>query len=534
MLARINNAYLVSVPDKGGELVEGIVGSSRFINPVLAISDADKDMSSLVYAGLMRAQSDGTLAPDVAERYEISEDGRTYRFFVRTDALFHDGTPVTAQDVEFTVLKIQDASIKSPKRANWEGIVVSVVNDKEIVFTLEKPYGPFLENATLGILPKHVWQNATADEFTFSEYNISPVGSGPYKVTNVERNSVGVPSVYKLRSFTSYSGNEPYITHLTIRFYPSELDLVKALESGDVESASGLSPNLVSSLSDNTRIETTVLPRVFGVFFNQNQSALFTNKEVREALDAVIDKNAIVRNVLESYGTGINGPIPPLTSQSLKGEESAEEKAERITKARALLTDGGWKQNQEGIWQKSVKNEVQTLTFTLTTGNAPELKSTANMIAADWKEIGIIADVAIYETGDLNQNIIRPRKYDALLFGEIIGRDLDLFPFWHSSQRLDPGLNIAMYANPNADKLLEEARSTTDTELRKQKYSEFESEILNNAPAIFLYSPSFIYILPKKVENVTLGQLTFPGERFSNIKEWYIEKNKVWKIFTKS
>jgi peptide/nickel transport system substrate-binding protein len=532
MLVKINNAYLVTVPARGGELVEGIIGSPRFVNPVLAISDADKDMTSLIYSGLMRAKADSSLTADVAESYSISPDGKTYTFNIRGDARFHDGEELTAEDVEFTVQKIKDPAIKSPKRANWEGVSIEVINERTIAFRLERAYGPFLENTTIGILPKHIWQDATPDEFTFSEYNIAPIGSGPYRVVGVERSSVGVPNAYKLKAFSKYPQGEPFITHLTLRFYPSEVDLMKALDSGDIESASGLSPSLVTSLGADTRIETSILPRIFAVFFNQNQNAIFSHKEVREALDASIDKEKIISGVLFGYGVVLNGPIPPLSADTDGNREEDKDSNARTEKARGILEDGGWKQDGEGIWQKKFSKETQSLRFTLTTGSAPELKAAANVIVDEWAKLGIPVELAVYETGDLNQNIIRPRKYEALLFGEIIGRDLDLFPFWHSSQRNDPGLNIAMYVNTRADKLLEDARAAAEPDLRRQKYLEFEAEIRDDAPAVFLYSPSFTYVLPKKIENVSLGQLTFPGERFSNISDWYIEKNKVWKIFT--
>ena len=163
----------------------------------------------------------------------------------------------------------------------------------------------------------------------------------------------------------------------------------------------------------------------------------------------------------------------------------------------------------------------------------PELKAAAGIIAEEWRSIGADVDLKIFETGDLNQNVIRPRKYDALFFGEIVGRELDLFAFWHSSQRNDPGLNIALYANITVDKLLEDARTTADYSERLIKYEEFEQEIAEDIPAIFVYSPDFIYIIPKNIKGLELGSVTTPSERFLNIHEWYIETDSVWSFFAK-
>jgi len=140
--------------------------------------------------------------------------------------------------------------------------------------------------------------------------------------------------------------------------------------------------------------------------------------------------------------------------------------------------------------------------------------------------------VQVYDLSDLDQNLIRPRKFEALLFGEILGRNPDLYSFWHSSQRLAPGLNITQYTNATTDKLLEDARKQTDPDIRIAKYETFQTKLAEDTPAIFLYSPSFLYILPKKIKGAGFPSLLIPSERFSTIQNWYISQEKVWKIFT--
>lgn len=534
MLLQVNNAFLMSIPVEGGELIEGTIGSPRFVNPLLSMNDADRDMSSLVYSGLLKATPDGELIPDLAERYEISDDGKVYSFFLKKNATFHNGNRVTTDDVEFTIQKAQDPALKSPRRANWEGVAIEKISDTEIHFILHEPYAPFIENATIGIIPKSIWKNATVDEFAFSEYNILAVGSGPYRVKSVGRDSAGIPNEYVLKSFNNYALGKPYISTLKIRFYSNEVDLARALEQGDIESASGLSSRIIKEfdIRGDTIIKSP-LPRIFGVFFNQNQSPLFTNKEVRKALDISIDKKALIDDILSGYGMAIDGPIPPRSLSETANEATSSE--DKIASAQKILEDAGWKKNSEtGIYEKKTKSGTTALEFSLATGDAPELKRAAGIIQETWEKIGANIEIEIYETGDLNQNVIRPRKYDALLFGEIIGRDLDLYPFWHSSQRKDPGLNIALYVNNSVDKILEDARKTTDKNSQVEKYKEFETIIKDETPAIFLYSPYFLYIVPKKVENLSLGSLTVPSERFLNVHSWYIETSKVWKIFNRN
>jgi len=531
LLLKINSAFLVEIPRHGGMLEEGIIGSPRFINPVLALSDADRDLTSLIYSGLLKATPYGNLINDLAESFSVSDDGLLYTVVISDEARFHDGVAVTADDVVFTIQKALDPGLKSPKRPNWDGVGVEKTGDREVRFTLRQPYAPFLENLTLGILPKHIWKNTDADQFAFSNSNIEPIGSGPYKIQSVKKNSSGLPVFYHLVSFSGYILGEPYINDLIIRFYPDEKEASGALSGGSIESLNSVSPERATLLKQGGfDIHTSPLPRVFGIFFNQNQAPIFLHQEIRDALNLALDKERIIREVLFGYGTPIDSPIPPKLLPS-SAEDSVSEDGDK-DRARALLEKRGWSPNAEtGIMEKKTKSKTEALSFSISTSDAPELKEAARIIQEEWSKIGVSVEIKVFESGDLNQNIIRPRKYDALLFGEIIGRDLDFFPFWHSSQRNDPGLNIALYANISVDKLLESARVIANKSDRNEKYQEFESIIKEETPVVFVYSPDFIYILPKKIKNVEAEQITIPAERFLAIHHWYIETRKVWEIF---
>ncbi len=551
LLSKLNNRFMATVPDFGGTITEGIVGVPRFVNPVLALSEPDKDLVSLVFSGLIKTTPDGNTVGDLSGEYTISEDGRTYTFTLKDNIYFHDGEPVTTDDVEFTIGRIQDPTVKSPKRPIWDGVLINKMDSRRISFTLKQPYAPFIENFTVGIIPRHVWKDIPPDEFSFSEFNVDAVGSGPYEIKKVKRNSYGLPTYYALRAFSEYSLGKPFIKNITLNFYQSEVELLEAFENGDIGGLSGISPeNLKGLVGSKSKIVASTLPRVFSVFFNQNQAAVFLNKEVREALSVAVDKDRIVKDVLFGYAAVIDSPVPATNRATALSEnleenpgENPEENPDELAgnpetltgtdKALAILSKAGWTLNPKtGIMEKKKGNNTTTLSFSLATGDAAELKRTAELIKEDWEKIGAAVDMKIFEIGDLNQNVIRPRKFDALFFGEIVGREFDLYPFWHSSQRNDPGLNIALYANISADKILENLRLTQNREERTAKAKEFEILLKTDAPATFIYSPDFIYIIPEKLQNVRLGELSSPGERFLNVHEWYIETNKVWKFFT--
>jgi len=532
LLLKVSESYLVRVPIVGGTLTEGVVGNPRFINPVLALSEADKNLTTLIYSGLVRLTPEGDVVNDLAKEITVSDNKLTYTVTLDENARFQDGSLVTADDVVFTIGKIVDPLIKSPRRGNWEGVTTEKLDEQRVTFTLKKAYTPFIYNLTTGILPRHIWKNVTADEFSFSQFNTLPVGSGLYKVDRVERNAGGIPDYYRLVPFEKTTDRNPYLGTLVFRFYPSENALIDAYNNGEVESIGGISPENLALLDQKSvQVLDSPLPRVFAVFFNQNQSKVLQDKSVREALEVSTPRQEIVTEVLGGFGVAIKTPLPANIQEAFL-DSSASTTDDRLQEAGKILATGGWKMNDEtGVLEKKIGNATMTLSFSLSTGDAEELKLVALELAQSWEKLGARIEVLTFEPGELNQSVIRPRQFDALLFGEVVGREADLYPFWHSSQRNDPGLNIALYANSKADKLLEEARSVSDPVVAEKSYIAFAEELRKDIPAIFLYSPNFLYVVPEKVKGVTLGSLSVSQDRFLSIRDWYIETDKVWKLF---
>lgn len=532
VIQRANRLLMVEVPTYGGSFTEGILGTPRFVNPVLALSDADRDLTALVYSGLLRKTADGGYIPDLAEKYEISKDGLTYTFTLRDHLTFHDGAPLTTDDVEFTIQKAKDPNLKSPKRPNWEGVLVQKIDNRVISFTLKQPYAKFLDNATLGILPKNLWKDVPDEQFSFSDFNLEGVGSGPYQIESVSKSRAGVPESYSLSTFRKFALGRPYVADINLKFYGNESDLLDALRSGEVDNVSAIMPEEAEALRNRgVDIRQYPLPRVYGVFFNQSQAPLFSDLPVRQALDLAVDRRAIVNSVLYGYGTPLYGPIPKSAGEALsQGDVLAGE--DGLKRAQTILQNQGWKfSTTTNSLIKKTKKESVALSFSVSTANKPELKAAAELLKAQWEKLGAKVEVKVFEPGDLSQNVIRPRKYDALFFGEVVGQDSDPYAFWHSSQRNDPGLNIALYANSKVDKILEEARATEDQAERGKKYRTFEEELSKDVPAVFVYSPDFIYVMPERLRGLEIGELTVPAERFLNVYKWYVETDWVWKVF---
>lgn len=520
-LYALEQSLLVEVPAYGGSMSEGEVGSPQFINPLLAISDADRDLSVLVYAGLMGLSGSGTLVPVLAESYTLSADGKTYTFILRTDAKFSDGTPVTADDVVFTVEKAQNASIKSPKYADWSGVNAKAVDPHTVRFMLTKPYAPFLGLTTLGILPSRLWKNISNEEFPFSTLETNPVGAGPFKVENVSRDASGLIKSVVLAENSLYVLGRPYLDAIRFNFYARNEDLTRALAGGAEESAYDVSTK--GAL-------TAPYARVFGVFWNPSEKQVFARLEVRKALSLALARQDLIDTVLGGYATAIMGPVPPgenVTQVPVPQPENPTAAAAAVLQASGWAYDGA-----SHVWKNA--GAKQTLDrITLRTSNVPEMKNVASAVKADWEKLGIRVDIELYEPGDLSQNVIRPRKYEALLYGMVIGRDQDLYAFWHSQERNDPGLNIALYANKTVDTLLESARGSISQDTRSKNLQKIEDIVAAEYPAAFIYAPNFTYAVPSDLKGVVLPQIITPADRFATAASWYRETDAVWPFFAK-
>ena len=491
-------------PEKGGVLRLGVIGRPSYVNPVLAQSnDCDKDLIELIYDGLYSIDGEGKLIANLSEKTEVSEDGRTYIIFLKDNIYWHDGMAFTADDVIFTIETIQDPSIRSPLRLNWAGVVVEKLGIHVVRFNLKSPYEPFLQNLTLKIIPKHIWENIESRNFLSADYNLKPIGTGPYLFNSLEKNKAGKIISYSLAANENYFQKEPFISQLIFHSYDN-YDLAKSgLLKKEID---GFSPVLIEDIDffenkKNTQIASLFLPRYYAVFLN-SKNPLFDQKEIREALDLAIPHQELVTEILKKQAFLLGGPF---TSGFLGEEfnllpEYSPEKAKEIIK----------------------ELEEDQRKFVLSLPDNLELIRVANYLKTCWEKIGVSVELQILPLATLEKEIIQTRSYDALLFGEIIGQDPDLFSFWHSSQVTDPGLNLSAYQNKDLDELLEKIRQDFDKEQRMNDMKIVQDTLFKDKPALFLYNPFYLYVLPKKIKGNNIQYANLPSEKFSDIENWYI------------
>ncbi len=531
----------IIVPEEGGKYIETIIGQPRFINPLLApYNDVDRDISQLVFSGLMKYGGDGKIIPDLAENYEIKEDGKIYEIALRQEIKWHDGIEFNADDVVFTVKILQDQEYTSPLRINWLGVKVEKIDDFRVRFILENSYAPFLENLTLGILPKHIWENIHPKNFPLADLNIkAPIGTGPYKFKNFKKNELGLIKSYALEANANFYNGEPYIQEIKFLF---SFDVEEAISNFNKNLVSGFgSISSISSEKIERKSDTYLfsMPRYFSVFFNKTHSAVLSEKNVREALALGTNKQEFVKKIWDEQAKTISSPILPEIfdfNPPQKKYDFDEDGAQK------LLEKSGFKDaNNDGFREKIIEKtkqlgrhtikeeEIIPLEITLDLPNTPETELIGTMLKEQWKKLGVKVNLEMLESYEIQQNKIKPREYDAVLFGEILGMIPDPFSFWHSSQKKEPGLNLSEFGNRDADKLLEEARQSLDEQIRAKKYQEFQELVLDDCPAIFLYSPPFVYVVDKSIKGIGAKKIADPSKRFVGVENWHIKTKRVWK-----
>ncbi|MEK7645718.1 MAG: ABC transporter substrate-binding protein [Patescibacteria group bacterium] len=517
------------VANYGGSFSEGIIGQPRHINPLLAqTNDPDRDLASLIYSGLLKHNEASKLVPDLAKSYEISSDGLNYTIYLKENIHWHDGQPLTADDVLYTIQTAQNADYGSPQRVNWQGVTIQKINDATVMFKLNNKYAQFLNNLTLGILPKHIWSTVQPINFASTDYNLKPIGSGPYVFNKLQKDDLGQIRSYQLIANKDFYDDQPYIDTIIIKFYDSEDDLITAYNSNEVQNLSSVSPQNLNKLKFKQRLNITELkvPRYFAVFFNQSQNPILASKNVRLALNYATDKQAIIDTIVAGKGSVV---YSPLIENVLDVDQDFAKYTYDPSRAKTILAADGWvsTDNAGFLLKGSGKNQAR-LTIHITTSTLPELVRIANIIRDQWSKVGVEIIVDTLATPQLQQ-IIKDRSYQSLLFGEILDLDPDPFSFWDSSQTQKLGLNLALYSNKTVDSLLGDARQSLDPSERAKKYDDFQKIVISDVPAVFLYNPFYLYPQTTNIHGANTIIIATPADRFANIEKWYVNTKRIWR-----
>ncbi|MBM3256095.1 MAG: peptide ABC transporter substrate-binding protein [Candidatus Moranbacteria bacterium] len=525
-------------PALGGSYSEAVQGQPLYLNPIVSHGNpVDNDLSSLIFSSLFRYNNEGKLEQDLVDKWERSSDGLTYTITLRSNVKWHDGQNLSAEDVIFTINLIRNPAYGSVFRNNLEGIGIEKTDDQNIVFTLKKAYTPFLHNLTFGILPKHLWEKVTSDKFLLTELNRKPVGSGMYSFFKLEKDRDGRITAVTLRANNYYYRASPHLRELVFHFYPQWEDMVNAYSNKEVQGISYVDTAKIQRLGQESGLTVYEIPttRVYGIFFNQQKSPVLADKTTREGLRYGTNKEELLKKALNGKGIIINTPLLPSTlgfGPEINLYEFNEEKAKDAFRASGwnMLNEKERKKvsSMEGMEKIFYSTKLKKfLTFTLTVPDYPELVATANTLKEQWEKVGVMISLDIVTTSETLQDKISTRNYEALLFGEVLQADTDPTPFWHSSSKQSPGLNLSLFDNKDADALLDSARQEVNEEKRAELYHSFGSIINREVPAILLFSPFYLYGISSDYQGISAKMLYNPSDRLNDIGQRYLFTSRI-------
>jgi peptide/nickel transport system substrate-binding protein len=504
--------------DENSTYVEAIAGAPARVNPLFAyLNDPDRDVAALVFSGLTRIGDDGEPLPDLAESWEIEDTAVTFN--LRPNVTWHDGAPFTSADVVFTYHLLGDPAFQGDPDQGplWRQINCNAPNDLTVICRLPQPYAPFLTYASIGILPAHILENADIATLQDNAFNMAPIGTGPYRLIQINaRRAV-------LNAFEGYHLGAPAMPELELRFFPDTATAAASVIRGDSD---GLLLDSRAAQSDFEVLESQEELRAYSagrsaysVLYLNNREPPLNQLEVRQAIARAIDFDAITDGILGGRAVRGGTPIVPGTWAY---DADAESPGRNLDESRLLLEVSGW-ELADGASIRS-RNETE-LRISIMTDQDPIRGVVAEAIATQLAEVGIAATVVREESTDLIRNFLIPRQYQAAIFTWDPGADPDPYPAWHSSQITATGRNIAGYSSNEADRLMEEARRTTDFDERQRNYFAFQQQFIEDFPSVILFYPVFTYFVAGNVEGVEIGTLFSTASRFANIHEWSISQD---------
>ncbi len=600
------------VPDFGGKLREGVLGSLNSLNPLYSFySEVDETVVDLIFCSLFESTKEGKVVPSAAKNYQVLEQGKVFEVELRDNLFWEDKKKLDAEDVIFTVKLLQNPKVQSPWRKVYSSLDVEKISDKKIRFVLKEPDILFLENLQFKILPRHVLEKIPPQEIFFSEFNEKPIGCGKYKLKKVKKDKKGKVRELVLERNKLYFGKKPYLDEIHFLFFDAKEQLEKAVKKGKIDGFldyfSGKKFNHFSEVEYS-------LPKFYGLFLNL-QNPLLKETQIRQAMAFLVDKEKILKEVFEGKGEVVSSPLlPEFFGQDLPSFGFSFDPQ----KAKEILEKLGFSLSSQNVWEKEVKKErfefkrdlklgdrgedviklqeclgieangifgektkkaviefqerykeeilkpqglekgtgqvagltraklnqicfPQTsekfqLKFQLVTLDEPKMVKVAQIIKDDFESNGIKIEVRKFDLATLEREILPQKKYDLLLFGENLGLLQNIFPFWHSSQAQEFGLNLSNYQNQEVDFLLESYKKEVDEEKRREIVKKIQEILTKEVPSIPLVAAKERYFLHPKIKGNCGGKILSSSKRFVGIVDWFEkEKRKIlWKeVFRK-
>jgi len=521
----VGPVQILPQPASGGVYTEAMVGALGRLNPLLDWNNpADRDVNRLLFSPLFRFDERGIPQPDLAESWGVNEEGTVYNVTLHSNAFWHDGTPITPDDVIFTIDLIKSAGSLYPQDIKdlWSQVKVEKLPiEQTLKFTIPEPFAPFMDYLSFGVVPKHILESMPPDQLATAEFNINPIGSGPYKFDHLILEGGQIAGVV-LTANESYYGKQPFIPEVVFRYYPSSAAALDAYEQGEVLGISRISKDVLSEAlaQPNLSVYTSRLPQLSMVFLNLNNPEVpfLQETEVRRALMLALNRQRMVSTLLQGQAIVADGPIFPGSWAYYDGVEHIEYDPDQ---AISLLKSVGYVIPAEGGSVRA--KEGHSLTFTMLHPDDELHTQLAETIQSSWEQIGVEVNLQPVPYDRMVFDYLGPRTYQAALVDLNLARtpDPDPYPFWHQAEATG-GQNYSQWDNRTASEYLEQARVNTDFGVRTRLYRNFQVMFAKEMPSLPLYYPVYSFGVDSQVLGVQVGPLYDTSDRFAQITNWYL------------
>lgn len=513
-------------PTGGGVYKEGLVGSLRRLNPLLArYNPVDQDVTSLLFTGLVQYDSKGYPQPDLANSWGISRNGEVYNFSLRTDAVWHDGQPVTSEDVVFTVNLLKEEEFPTPRDVElfWKDIEVEALDEKTLQFRLPEPFAPFLSYLNFGVLPSHVLEDISPDEIVDAEFNLNPIGTGPYQFDRFLGEGDQISGVV-LKKFEDYYQDQAFLDEFVFIYFDSYQEAWEAYENGEILGIGRIPEGILTPAMNapDFNLYTSRLPEISLVLLNLDNPEVpfFQEVDLRRAMLKGLNRQWMVDHVLAGQAVIADGPIFPKTWAYYEGVTHYNYEPEE---ALETLRDLGYTIPAEG-GEVRVNEEEVRLEFTLLYPDDPRHEALAEAIQEDWSTLGFDVNLEAHPYQELREEYLANRVYEAALidFNLSHNPDPDPYPFWHQTQTTG-GQNYSMWDDRQASEYIEQARIIFDNpDERARLYRNFQVRFVDQMPALPLFYPMYTYGVSEDVKGVRIGPVFKPSDRLKTVTDWYI------------
>ncbi len=517
--------YLASGPVAGGNYREGIVGKFSNFNPLFAQSDIDASVSNLIFASLYKYDENGKLVPELAEGYTLDASETVYTIKLKPNLTWHDGHKLTAKDVVYTINSIKNPEVKSFLLPSWRAVEVKQIDELTVELRLSVALSSFNQSFTVGIIPEHILNKVPMTQLRSNIFNTQePVGAGPFMLSEIqlEENNKKSNNALSLKANSGYVLGQPKLSRITIVSFEDENQIVSAYNNRDIDGISGLKNKPEGIKAENEVYHIPISGQVM-VFFKNSQDIL-ADKQVRQALVKLIDKEQVLRQLSFKPNT-VDGPF---LKNHVGYNSEFSQVVNKRAEAEAELDKIGWQIDPS---TKVRKKDGKELKFVLTSVANSEYTSIASNLQKQWRDYGVQVEVNLEKERDIT-GIVAQHNYDALLYGISVGSDPDVYAFWHSSQgsiKSETRLNLSEYKSTVADKALEAGRTRSDPAVREVKYRPFLQAWRDDAPALALYSPEYMYIASPVLKGFSVKNMQTPVDRYSNVVNWTIKTGTVKK-----